>query len=176
MTRYRRLLLGLALLLLMAGLLMLPSVHWRLRGWVKGEAFYRGRPTAYWSQEASNLICRGTGVFGSSVFPIVLYDWARTPSQIHQYLGTSKNRLTDFELLQPDQAALPVLMEMLQDSRPQVRLVAAQALLHFELDGKPAVAALLPLYDDPDDRVRRMARQAVHQINLDKVTESELSQ
>ena len=27
----------------------LPPVYWRVVGWVKGEAFYQGRPTSYWA-------------------------------------------------------------------------------------------------------------------------------
>jgi hypothetical protein len=43
----RRRCLSLCLTLLLVALLMLPGVHWRLIGWVKGEAFYQGRPTNY---------------------------------------------------------------------------------------------------------------------------------
>ena len=52
LTRYpRRLLWALALLVLLGGVLLLPGVHWCVVGWWKGEAFYQGRSTSYWSRE-----------------------------------------------------------------------------------------------------------------------------
>lgn len=35
------------LVLLLAGSVLHPAVHWRLVGWYRGEAFYRGRPTSW---------------------------------------------------------------------------------------------------------------------------------
>jgi hypothetical protein len=47
---------GLGLVLLATiGLLALPAVHWPLLGWLRGEAFYRGRPTSYWQREVARL-------------------------------------------------------------------------------------------------------------------------
>src|SRR5437588_13051789 len=51
MTKRRgRLLAGLAALA-MLGVLALPSVHWRLIGWWRGEPFYQRRPASYWAAE-----------------------------------------------------------------------------------------------------------------------------
>ncbi|OAI53187.1 hypothetical protein AYO44_16200 [Planctomycetaceae bacterium SCGC AG-212-F19] len=47
----RRRWLWLCLTLFGAASFMLPAVHWRVIGWVKGEAFYQGRPTSYWAKE-----------------------------------------------------------------------------------------------------------------------------
>src|SRR5438105_3973061 len=55
MKRSWRLLIGMTSLLLIGGLLLLPAVRWRVIGWVKGEAFYQGRPTSYWSKEVAML-------------------------------------------------------------------------------------------------------------------------
>src|ERR1043166_149159 len=49
----RRWKLWLSLLILAGSLFALPAVHWRVIGWVRGEAFYQGRPTSYWSMECS---------------------------------------------------------------------------------------------------------------------------
>ena len=43
-----RLLLALTLLLLAGGLALVPGVRWPVYGWLRGEAFYQGRPTSYW--------------------------------------------------------------------------------------------------------------------------------
>ncbi len=43
MKRRRLLLVGLALLLLLSGLLLVRSMRWPIYGWLRGEAFYQGR-------------------------------------------------------------------------------------------------------------------------------------
>ena len=53
-----RLWLGLALLFLVAGWMVAPSVYWRSVGWWRGEAFYRGRPTSYWETEIQDRSSR----------------------------------------------------------------------------------------------------------------------
>ncbi len=50
----RRVLLRAGVLLgavLACALLALPSIRWPLWGWMRGEAFYEGRPTSYWRWE-----------------------------------------------------------------------------------------------------------------------------
>jgi len=51
MKRRWRLLATLGLLVLVGAVLVHPAVYWPLVGWARGEAFYRGRPSSYWSQE-----------------------------------------------------------------------------------------------------------------------------
>src|SRR5262249_40577366 len=46
-----RLWLVLVLLLLVAGLALVPQVRWPIYGWFRGEAFYQGMPTSWWAQE-----------------------------------------------------------------------------------------------------------------------------
>jgi hypothetical protein len=55
MTRRWRLWLTLGLLLLLGSLALVPSVRWRVVGWVRGEAFYQGRPTTYWRRQVERL-------------------------------------------------------------------------------------------------------------------------
>jgi len=42
-------------LVVLAGVLALPSVHWPLYGWLRGEAFYQGWPTSWWDREIARL-------------------------------------------------------------------------------------------------------------------------
>lgn len=39
------------LLLLVGGLLLVPSVRWPVFGWLRGEAFYQRMPTSWWASE-----------------------------------------------------------------------------------------------------------------------------
>jgi hypothetical protein len=48
----RRLFWAVGVFLAVAGMTLLaPDVRWPLWGWLRGEAFYQGRPTSYWRQE-----------------------------------------------------------------------------------------------------------------------------
>ena len=47
----RRRLWSAALALVVATAALVESVTYAGRGWWRGEAFYRGRPTSYWAQE-----------------------------------------------------------------------------------------------------------------------------
>jgi hypothetical protein len=60
MAMKRRWKLWLALVLAIGGLFSLPAVYWRVIGRVKGEAFYKGRPTSYWR----DAILAPNGFFG----------------------------------------------------------------------------------------------------------------
>ncbi|OAI46025.1 hypothetical protein AYO44_12140 [Planctomycetaceae bacterium SCGC AG-212-F19] len=80
---------------------------------------------------------------------------------------SSVNSYRDFALLQGDQAALPVLIQLLRDPSLQVRLVAADGLQRLGCEAEPAVATLLTLYDDPEGLVRRKVRLTLPFIDAD---------
>ena len=42
-------------LLLVGGLLLVPSIRWPVYGWLRGEAFYQGLPTSYWRAEIARV-------------------------------------------------------------------------------------------------------------------------
>jgi hypothetical protein len=169
MKRRWRLLLGLALLLLVGGSFLHPAVRWRVIGWVKGEAFCQGRPTTYWSRETDNLSLRGITAHGPFLCPHVSYMWERSPSRMEQYLAVlTGNSCWEFELLKPERAALPVLIELLHDPTPKVRQIAAQGLQDLGSEAKPAFGDLLLLCNDRHHpSVRQMARQALRPIDPD---------
>src|SRR5208283_4614707 len=45
---------GLALLPVLGLGFLHPAVYWPLIGWIRGEAFYQGRPTSFWQSEIRN--------------------------------------------------------------------------------------------------------------------------
>jgi hypothetical protein len=141
----RRLCLCLCLTLLLVALL--PAVHWRLIGWVKGEAFYQGRPTSWWSREVDNLT---------------------KPSWIDQYLGRANRDEAELALVTRDREAIPVLIELLHDSSRDVRLFAVEGLFYFGHEAKSAVGPLLQLWYDEDMWVRSRAREALEVIDIDE--------
>jgi hypothetical protein len=132
--RYRWLL---ALLLLVAASFLLPAVHWRLIGWVRGEAFYQGRPTSYWRSECQcwrwNPPCTGPGY------------WCRFRSDdryswIEKYLPVPK-----MALLQGDPGALPVLLELLDVDEAAHEVLTVSALHNLGPAARPAVPRLMDL-------------------------------
>jgi hypothetical protein len=168
MKRRWRLLLMLVLLLLVAGSFLLPAVHWRVIGWVKGEAFYEGRPTSYWSGEAKRWEWKrawGTGTLQPAE------GWDRRSSPSEEFLEAVTGNRSWFVsaklvLVEPEPAALSVLIELLHDPSPQVRLIAVRGLGYLSQEAKPAIPALQALCGDEHVDVRQEAITTVRWIEL----------
>src|SRR5262245_38178810 len=67
---------GLLLGVVLVGSLLSPDARWWLYGHLRGEAFYRGRPTSYWrpvvkesEQETKALKVKGLSVMHTTVPP-----------------------------------------------------------------------------------------------------------
>src|SRR2546425_683178 len=60
--------LGILLILSLGASSFHPAVHWRLIGFVKGEAFFQGRPTSYWRCELQDLCQTQSDYFDPSLF------------------------------------------------------------------------------------------------------------
>jgi hypothetical protein len=154
----RRTVLFSAPLLLAGGVLSLPAVHWRLIGWWQGEAFYQDRPSSWWAREIQQSYSWSPQV-GPSVadvsgprFPIA---WHRrrtfSPGESirRQFTGPpTLNSLIDALMAAPpladgDEAALPVLLELLRQEDPKVRLLAACGLAALGRRATPAVWNIL---------------------------------
>ena len=60
--------------------------------------------------------------------------------------------------------AVPMLVQALQHSDPEVRLQAVRVLIRMGPDAKEAVPALVPLLDDPDERIRKAAARSLGRI------------
>jgi hypothetical protein len=173
MKRRWQLWLGLTILLLAGGFFLLPAVRWSVIGWASGEAFYQGRPTSYWSQEAQNLNSLVVTVGGSVERHWVHNIWMRRLSWEEEVLEKLKLRTmnlesNDFPLLNPDPTALPVLIELLDDPDSQVRQIAAQGLERLGPEAAPAITALRLACEEEDAKVRQQARLALWSVDRER--------
>jgi hypothetical protein len=133
---------GLLLGVVLAGALLVPDVRWWLWGHLRGEAFYRGRPTSYWRAEIQAL---GTGRT-KPWLPPAWSGWLR------RYYRAGKGRPAS----PPDPALVPMLLELLRDQDAWVRRCAASMLgnhLEFCPTSNPAVlqALVVGLQDEERD-------------------------
>jgi len=143
----RTVLLAVTMLVMAGGMLLLPAVHWRLLGWWRGEAFFRGRPTSYWSSQM-----RG-------------YYYLRAPSpwdRLRVALGSTPGQTPRPAVLGPghdtfsstwvslektfDEQAIPVLIELFRDENEWVRVEAVQAFILNKTADRRAVPALIDLW------------------------------
>jgi hypothetical protein len=121
-------------ILLLALLLLLLLAAWFepthcVRGWLRGEAFYQGRPTSFWALE-----CRSWWAitFNHSAWPNDVI-WAQRPGLFDRFLPARwQQRFVDIidtpPLLRGDPDAEPVLRELLNDPSPQVQELAETGL------------------------------------------------
>ena len=168
MRRRWRLLIILALLLLVGASLLHPAVHWQLIGWYRGEAFYQGMPASWWAGEAE------ARYHVQPVPPSMDEDdltlWVIERSSLWDELcgympGAPEVKVTyvynNKPLLNRDPAALPVLLTLLKEPSPKVRLVAVGGLMWQDKDQPDVRSALHSAAQDPDKRVRHEAEAAL---------------
>ena len=157
--RNRRRLAIAVLLMAAVATFFLPPVYWRVTGWVKGEAFYDGRPTSWWSAElrGCQLWIPGGDLPASRMRNPSNWEewWARISGNYDAY---SVSGLPDFD---HNPAAVPLLEELLHDPDFGTGYIAASALGQIGPAAKPAFASLLQyrnsLYRDlPEDEELRM--------------------
>ncbi len=90
-----------------------------LTGWLRGEAFYQGRPTSYWRGELEGY--RNTSFLSFSSYDIVILE--KKMGFLERNLGWLRKDAQEEEpwpLLTGDPAALPVLEELSQDGNPSI--------------------------------------------------------
>jgi len=161
MKRRWRLLATLGLLVLVGTVLAHPAVYWPLVGWARGEAFYRGRPSSYWSQEMRH--------------------WAReeldaVPPQrglLAGFLDWLASPLPPGGFPFNDPAGVGVLIDLLPDRNPLCEIdgqlytvghQAAHALAHQEPTAWEAVPALAAGLKSSDRTTRRLSVDALGTI------------
>jgi hypothetical protein len=158
--RRRTVLVSVGLLLLAIATLTLPAVHWRAIGWYRGEAFFQGRPTSWWAQQVQR-----EDMYLPPVLNYIVTGWrpAAPPQPWWRHWAaapTSSFPASDALLSGVDPDALPVLLELLGNESPKVRLLAVYGLKPWET----AVPALTQAArGDPDEEVRRVAGHTVWQ-------------
>jgi HEAT repeat protein len=135
----RRRCLWLCLVMLLVALLLLPAVHWRLIGWVKGEAFYQGRPTSYWRIELEQW---DPYAHGSSYEPSWLEK--NLPKPISSFLGKPV-----WPLQNVDPEATGVLIELMADEDQKIRGSAFYGLRRIGPRAQAATPALARMLHDP---------------------------
>ena len=170
MKHHRRVFLVLVLLLLVGGMLLVPSVRWPIYGWLRGEAFYQDMPTSWWASEIREryqhfpyeLVVDNKPDQGPLTWHVV----ARSPlwDQVWQQLKTTSpsGQMWDVEfggpLLDGDLAALPVLLALIRNDSAKVRRVAISGLYVQGKERPEVVAALVEAAEDPDNEARQDAR------------------
>ena len=157
-----RLWLCLTLLLLVGGAFLLPMVRWPVIGWVRGEAFYEGRPTSYWRRECQRW---HPIKYGS----LMATAWIRLPSwfeqQHDQLVGIPFNpKSGTMPLCRGDPLSVPVLMELLKDDALHVRWIAIAGLANVGQPARPAVPMLLEIVQDKGE-LQEEARHAIEAID-----------
>jgi hypothetical protein len=159
MKRDRRIWLGLAmLLLLISGVLLVPSVRWPIYGWLRSEAFYQGMPTSWWGKEIEESYYLYVMPGGAEIW----YGTPREPlwDQLQRWLNLSTTPATvtaDVPLLNGDPEALPVLLALVRAQDAKVRRVAIGGLMGQWDQRAEVIRALLEAVEDPDDEVRQKA-------------------
>jgi hypothetical protein len=157
------------LALLGGAVFVLPPVYWRLAGWARGEAFYEGRPTSYWSREVRER-------YGFMARPDVQWPLARQwvarsePPALDQWLGElglCAPPLVGYgtPYIQSDPAAINVLLELLADADPNVRQFACRGIGGVGVEAPAVRPALLEALNDTDSEVRDEAAYALMQID-----------
>jgi HEAT repeat protein len=161
--KYRRLLLALGLVLVLGAALALLEPNGALLGWLRGEAFFRGRPASGWArrlrdadpaeqERAVSALREGKG----SAVPVLLV-LLRGGEE-----GVSCHAALTLGGIGPEaRGSVPALVSALDEGGPRARECAAQALGQIGLPDERAIAALRRALKAPEAAVRREAVKAL---------------
>jgi hypothetical protein len=138
---------------IIGAIVLVPGVHWRLYGWLKGEPFWRGRPATYWGQEVGRL---SIGVVPWHSFwgdgPLLDVSEPVSHSLMDQ-AGRWVQKRTGWALVRDgawatemgtDWRALPVLMVLQDDSSPRIRAFAVTRIGRLAFRHEDMVGEVLP--------------------------------
>jgi HEAT repeat protein len=150
MSKTRRILLGLGVLLLAAvGLFYLFDPDARLKGTLRGDPWYNGRPASAWHADLADPDATSRALTAEK-----LRDPAAIPvlEQLLTTPGPAEPRWHAADVLgqigPPARAASPALVAALKDADPTVRLVAVQSVSKLAPEVPGAVPALVELFPD----------------------------
>jgi len=103
-----------------------------IRGWLRGEAFYQGRPTSYWAREILHWqpCVSGSTTHGAFTFHSTYYTRRQDiPAILTRFVPASFLGPSDWPpLFDGDAAGLPVLKELLEHPDPHVSLWAKEGI------------------------------------------------
>ena len=170
-----------SLLVAIVSIFFLPPVYWRVVGFVKGEAFYDGRPTSWWAKKIQERYNATYQKFYQPQRPppqpgdqfdseILGAAWSGEESQtwLQGLLENFRTQvvLYNVPLTNGDGASLPVLLELLRENDPRARWIALCGLAELENSDESILLAIDKACDDADPLVRTMARQARNSIQF----------
>ncbi len=142
-----------------------PGVRWPAIGWVRGEAFYKSRPTSYWHAELSHY--EETCLFGWGQ----VYVLRREPTKFEtwvQRIIRIKGDQNGYLLLERDPQAVPVLLELLKYPDFKSRRAAATSLGYVGSPAKVASPSLVEIAQTtPDYALYKCAWYALITIGSD---------
>jgi hypothetical protein len=140
--------LGLSFLVILGAAFVHPGVYWPVVGWVRGEAFYKGRPTSYWHGQLNHY---------EELFALISSDWYLIECQpiasaqwLRSFFGVKADH-QGYALLDGDPQALRVLLEMVQYSDFKARRVAVTGLGYVGPQAKHAMPILVEMAQTTPD-------------------------
>jgi HEAT repeats len=153
--------------------LLVPAARMSLIAVLRGEAFYRGSPSSVWSK----TIREGAVPYSPPGY-IVALDFhthvpATTSDRVKKFLGLRYTVTAHrYPLRDDDPAAIPVLLDLLEDEHSLVRMYAAETLGALGPRAKVAVPALQKRLNDKEFgafaiSVEERAREAIARIESD---------
>lgn len=144
----------------LAYVLVDPTSRSILRGVLYGERFYRGKPANYWGRLIKERHETPPSRFAMRPFPWNWYDRLRVARIGRRWPELDK---LIHPLLEGDAAAVPVLIELLDHDREEVRVTAAQGLRAVGPAASDATLALARALSDTEE-VQEKSFQALHAI------------
>ena len=131
---------GLLLAGLVAALYFGPGGYWRVRGWLDNEPSYAGWPASYWRHEADR--CSTLEIEANNNIVLRNADDFYSMSELKPRWLRHDVWHLDHPLMQGNPAAVSVLLELLKDDRPNIRIIALCALARIGPGAEEAVPAI----------------------------------
>ncbi len=142
----------LVLFLALAAVLLLPPARIRIFGYLRGEQFFDGMPTSYWREVIREQSHR-RGPRTPTLWDKVLGYLGLEPPPPDRMAGATRD------------AAIPVLLELLKDGDPGVRLFAAD-VLRLNGNGHAALPVVLEMLKQGDPVNRAAAARLLGQLDI----------
>lgn len=136
--------------IIVAIILLSPQARWGLWGTLRRDTFYRGWPTGYWRETVRH--CPITPYFRRTTLSslrntqrVTTTGWSKL------FFSLDESPLPhELPLRDGDAGAIPVLMALLEDPDPRVRMYAAESLGSFGARARMAIGLLTKACQDQE--------------------------